>query len=482
MSEGLADSMKSLERLIDNSSSPGGLRIFRDIVRHMRNEILSSETVIRRLQFSQEQREVEGALESLDVFLGEIAMYLEQADAAIENFSSAPFNPRRSLEPLEAMFDFKASQKDIGFQLVFSDAVPEQIEGNEQLFKNLVSLFLSYFFHEVGAGGALRCVILPSSDSTDALACHFELHEVQRLDRGGLSGGRRIISNRLLTFLIHSIVLSSGTRLDVRPDFSAFQLIIPLNTVQFSQCNCCNGAEAEEAAAAGIDDAAEEVEQAEELCAAPTANECETDDGQEKEAPLASTGVPGDPIELSGELERRTGEPAAVEDDFQPEIFEHLDVPEGLGPSPADPEPVADEAPHEKEEEGERKVRVLVADDNVLTQRYLTRLAEGVELSVACVNNGRELLARLEQEPFDICVLDCQIKIIDAYKAAGLIRTNEARTGGRTFIISLATHLDVDTEERSHDAGIDAYMTKPVHKERFVELLQEFAVRIKNGI
>jgi len=138
-------------------------------------------------------------------------------------------------------------------------------------------------------------------------------------------------------------------------------------------------------------------------------------------------------------------------------------------------EPEEELSREEWKEADTAKLKVIIAEDNALSQKFLRRIVEEEGHDAVCVSNGRELISHLEREPYDVCLLDCQMGVLDGYKATGIIRANEARLGRRTRIVGMATHLDVDNEDRCLQAGMDAYLSKPIHKGMLVDLLKRYA-------
>lgn len=115
--------------------------------------------------------------------------------------------------------------------------------------------------------------------------------------------------------------------------------------------------------------------------------------------------------------------------------------------------------------------RALVADDNILNQRVMAMLLDklGVETCVAA--NGREAVELFCMTPFDLVFMDCQMPDMDGYQATSAIRRLE-NMELRVPIIALTGN---DTEaERSccKEAGMDAFLPKPVRPENLRDLIE----------
>jgi PAS domain S-box-containing protein len=112
--------------------------------------------------------------------------------------------------------------------------------------------------------------------------------------------------------------------------------------------------------------------------------------------------------------------------------------------------------------ERRRSLRILVAEDNPVSQFLAVRLVEKEGHSTVAVANGREALEALEKEKFDLVLMDVQMPEMGGFEAVAAIRQNEAATGGHLPIIAMTAHAMQGDRERCLAAGMDAYVSKPV--------------------
>jgi two-component system sensor histidine kinase/response regulator len=111
-----------------------------------------------------------------------------------------------------------------------------------------------------------------------------------------------------------------------------------------------------------------------------------------------------------------------------------------------------------------RGLRILVAEDNAVNQLFTVRALEKAGHRVAVANNGKEVLATLEREAFDLVVMDVQMPVMDGFEATALIREKEKGTGEHIPIVALTAHAMKGDRERCLEAGMDGYLPKPVQK------------------
>jgi two-component system sensor histidine kinase/response regulator len=107
-------------------------------------------------------------------------------------------------------------------------------------------------------------------------------------------------------------------------------------------------------------------------------------------------------------------------------------------------------------------LRVLLAEDNPVNQRLVIRLLEKLGHQVAVANNGREALAALDTENFDLVLMDVQMPEMDGLEATTAIREKEKGSGTHQQIIALTAHAMKGDRERCLKAGMDGYLSKPV--------------------
>src|SRR5262249_26279151 len=123
--------------------------------------------------------------------------------------------------------------------------------------------------------------------------------------------------------------------------------------------------------------------------------------------------------------------------------------------------------PAEPDREGlwGRPLRILLAEDNVVNQQVTLLTLEKQGHQGRVVGNGREALAALEEQPFDLILMDVQMPELDGLAAAAAIRRREEAAGGHVPIIALTAHAMKGDRERCLAAGMDDYVSKPIHEE-----------------
>jgi two-component system sensor histidine kinase/response regulator len=174
-----------------------------------------------------------------------------------------------------------------------------------------------------------------------------------------------------------------------------------------------------------------------------------------------------------------------------------------------------------------RPLRILLAEDNLINQQLALHILERQGHTVAVAANGREVLAALEEERFDVVLMDLQMPEMNGFEATAAIRERErcrpaecaspgvaspgpllpppsvggrndpsalsasrperaspvlgscplprSPSGTRIPIIALTAHAMKGDEERCLAAGMDGYLSKPIQPAELVRELQSLA-------
>ncbi len=121
---------------------------------------------------------------------------------------------------------------------------------------------------------------------------------------------------------------------------------------------------------------------------------------------------------------------------------------------------------------GGHALRVLLAEDNAVNRKVAVRLLEKRGHTVVAVEDGRQALQALDRERFDVVLMDVQMPEMDGFEAAAAIRARERAEGGHVPIVALTAHAMKGDRERCLDAGMDAYLAKPVSSEELFATLE----------
>src|SRR5579875_250408 len=122
--------------------------------------------------------------------------------------------------------------------------------------------------------------------------------------------------------------------------------------------------------------------------------------------------------------------------------------------------------------------RVLLAEDNPVNQKVARQLLKAFGVTPRIAENGADAVRLVEEEPFDLVFMDCQMPVMDGYEATRRIREWERRTGrARLPVIAMTAAAMPGDRERCLAADMDDYVTKPVSRPILRDVLSRYLPR-----
>ena len=122
--------------------------------------------------------------------------------------------------------------------------------------------------------------------------------------------------------------------------------------------------------------------------------------------------------------------------------------------------------------------RILLADDNPINQEVAANIIAKLGLRSDSVADGSEAIAALRRRSYDLVLMDVQMPEMDGFEATRRIRAVESRSPGkRVPIIAMTAHAMSGDRERCLEAGMDAYLSKPIAPRALAETLAKWLPR-----
>ncbi|WP_027184830.1 response regulator [Desulfovibrio inopinatus] len=108
-------------------------------------------------------------------------------------------------------------------------------------------------------------------------------------------------------------------------------------------------------------------------------------------------------------------------------------------------------------------VRLLLAEDNPMNVRLLETMAKKLGHSLTVVENGILVIEALREQDFDVVLMDMDMLEMDGFQATKLIRSGKSGVRSPSIlIIALTAHALADVRKACFEAGVDAFVTKPI--------------------
>jgi len=125
---------------------------------------------------------------------------------------------------------------------------------------------------------------------------------------------------------------------------------------------------------------------------------------------------------------------------------------------------------------------VLVAEDNPVNQHVLRAMLRNLGLNATVVGDGRDALAALAAQPFDLVLMDCQMPELDGLAATVEQRRREQGSGRRVPIVALTANALAKDRGRCLDAGMDDYVSKPFVLDVLAQVVQRWLASASTSV
>ena len=125
-----------------------------------------------------------------------------------------------------------------------------------------------------------------------------------------------------------------------------------------------------------------------------------------------------------------------------------------------------------------RQLHVLLVEDNRVNQRMAMRILEKRGHRVTMVENGQQALDAIEAAPdkgIDVVLMDVQMPVMNGLEATTHIRARERGSDRRLPIVAMTAHAMRGDRERCLEAGMDAYLVKPIQADEMIAALESFS-------
>jgi len=125
--------------------------------------------------------------------------------------------------------------------------------------------------------------------------------------------------------------------------------------------------------------------------------------------------------------------------------------------------------------------KILVAEDNETNQLVIRKILERGNHSPYIVNNGQEALDALEEDTFDLVIMDMQMPVMGGIEAAKIYNFS-SNSNKRTPIIILTANVTTDALRECHDANVSAYLTKPIDVNKLLDTINTLSNKTSDAV
>ena len=124
---------------------------------------------------------------------------------------------------------------------------------------------------------------------------------------------------------------------------------------------------------------------------------------------------------------------------------------------------------------GQSRGLVLLVEDNPVNLLVAQRLIQLSSFDFVSAENGEVALELLQQQPFDMVLMDCQMPVMDGYTATQAWRAIEKAKGlPHMPVIAMTANAMAEDRQKCLDAGMDDYLSKPVDRKLMQQIMMKW--------
>lgn len=124
-----------------------------------------------------------------------------------------------------------------------------------------------------------------------------------------------------------------------------------------------------------------------------------------------------------------------------------------------------------------RKLSILLAEDQLINQKIVVQLLAKKGWTATTAVNGQEAVQRAREAAYDLILMDVMMPLMDGFDATRGIRNDKEGKNTKTPIIALTANAMKGDREKCLDAGMDDYISKPLHPEDVFQTIEKFCYK-----
>jgi len=115
-------------------------------------------------------------------------------------------------------------------------------------------------------------------------------------------------------------------------------------------------------------------------------------------------------------------------------------------------------------------MNILIAEDNIINQKLITKVINKLGYNPLVVNNGNQVLEAINADFYDIILMDVQMPELDGLETTRIIRSGEWR---QPYIIAMTASAMAEDKMACLDAGMNYFISKPISIQALVDVLEK---------
>ncbi len=115
--------------------------------------------------------------------------------------------------------------------------------------------------------------------------------------------------------------------------------------------------------------------------------------------------------------------------------------------------------------------KILIAEDSSVIQNLTRKILEQQLFTISTAKNGQQVLDKMEQEAFDLVLMDINMPVMDGMECTRQIRGNEKPSISQTPIIAITGNAMNYSQSEFEEAGINKVLQKPLDFDLLVKMV-----------
>ncbi|MCP3872130.1 MAG: response regulator [Desulfobacteraceae bacterium] len=119
----------------------------------------------------------------------------------------------------------------------------------------------------------------------------------------------------------------------------------------------------------------------------------------------------------------------------------------------------------------EKKTKILIVDDDIGVQKYLTRLLKGILIDIEVASDGFQAGIKLIQFKPDLILLDLFMPNMNGFEVCKTVKENPSTN--KTKILIMTGHATKKNRTKAISLGADAFLSKPSSKKEIISCIEK---------
>lgn len=119
-------------------------------------------------------------------------------------------------------------------------------------------------------------------------------------------------------------------------------------------------------------------------------------------------------------------------------------------------------------------LKVLIAEDSSVIQNLTKKILQMQNYEISAVKNGKQVLEYMENNDCDVILMDINMPVMDGMECTQNIRALSNEEKANTPIIAITGNAKNYSEDDFRNAGINAYLQKPLNFDQLVEMVKKY--------